>query len=157
MNSVKKLTVSGIMIATYVNLMYLSQFLSFGQFRIRIADCAYSLCYVYPFLVVPMGLANAMSCLFAGGLGPVDMFGWTLAGTLTAAGVCLIKRLRLGKWLTMVPVIIVPGLSVPIWWSYLLHIPYPVIAFGICLEQIIPALMGVLLLEKLEHKLPRLQ
>ena len=157
MNSIKRLSLSGIIIATYINLMYFSQFLSFGQFRIRIADCAYSLCYVYPFLVVPMGIANAMSCLFVGGFGPIDMFGWMIVGILTSAGVCLVKKLQLNEWFIIAPVIIIPGLLVPMWWSYLMHIPYAIIAFGICLEQIVPAFMGVILLKKLERKLPRLQ
>jgi len=114
MNSIKRLTASGIIIATYINLMYLSQFLSFGQFRIRIADCTYGLCFVYPFLVVPMGIANAMSCVFVGGLGPIDMIGWMIVGILTSAGICIIKRFQLNEWFIVAPVIAIPGLLVPI-------------------------------------------
>lgn len=98
MKSVKRLVFSGIVIAVYINLMYLTQFLSFGQIRIRLADCVYGLCYIYPFLVLPMGIANFLSCLFFSGIGLIDMIGWMAVGILTAAGVGLVKKLQLNEW-----------------------------------------------------------
>lgn len=156
MKSIKRLTASGIVIAIYINLMYASQFLSLGQIRIRVADCVYALCYIYPFLVIPMGVANFLCSLLFGGLGLADMVGWMLVGILTSAVICLIKRLRLNVWFISVPVVFVPGLLVPIWWSYLMHMPYAIVAFGICIEQIIPSLLGVILLKRLERFLPNL-
>lgn len=155
MKSVKRLTASGITIAIYIDLMYLTQFLSLGQIRIRVADCIYALCHVYPFLIVPLGVANFIGYLFFGGFGPVDMIGWTLVGTITAAGVRIIRILQLNKWFTVIPVIMIPGFFAPVWLSYLLHIPYIILALGILAGQSVPAVAGVVLLKKIVRFAPK--
>lgn len=154
MKPVKKLTVSGIIMAVYIDLMYLAQILSLGQIRIRIADCAYILSYVYSFLAIPLGLANFLYGLFFGGFGLIDAVGWAVVGIITSEGVNLVKRIGLSEWFTVIPVICIPSLLAPLWLSPILHLPYVVLTVSISIGQIVPACMGVFLLKKLKNLLP---
>lgn len=140
--------------AVYIDLMYLAQILSFGQIRIRIADCAYILSYVYSFLAVPLGLANFLYSLFFGGFGLIDAAGWAVVGIITSEGISLVKRIGLSEWFTVIPVICIPSLLAPLWLSPILHLPYVVLTVSISIGQIIPACMGVFLLKKLKNLLP---
>ncbi|MDF2987320.1 MAG: hypothetical protein K0R50_2830 [Eubacterium sp.] len=149
MKAVKKITISAIIIALYVVIMFISQGFAFGQYQIRIATSLYSLSYIYPFLILPLGLANFLSNTIMGGLGPLDMFGGIIAGVITSGAVWLIRKFNWNKWLIVLPVVFGPGLLVPLWLSYLLDIPYQVLAVSICIGQIIPAIVGVFLVELL--------
>ncbi len=150
MNPVKKLTLSAIIIAIYVVVMFYTQSFAFGQYQIRIATSLYSLSYLYPFLVVPLGLANLISNTVMGGLGPLDMAGGAIVGLATATIVYLIKRYNLSDWLIALPIIFIPGLMVPVWLSYLIHVPYPVLAVSLCIGQVVPGIIGVLLVKQLK-------
>ncbi len=147
MNTVKKLTISAIIIALYVVIMFISQGFAFGQYQIRIATSLYSLSYVYPFLIIPLGLANFLSNTIMGGLGPLDMIGGVLAGIITSGAVYMVRKFNWNIWLITIPLVFGPGLLVPIWLSKLLNIPYSVLALSICIGQIIPALAGVFIVQ----------
>lgn len=147
MKAVKKITISAIIIALYVVIMFISQSFAFGQYQIRIATSLYSLSYIYPFLILPLGLANFLSNTIMGGLGPLDMFGGIIAGMVTSGAVYLIRKFNWNKWLITLPIVFGPGLLVPLWLSYLLNVPYHVLALSICIGQIIPAIVGVFLVE----------
>lgn len=147
MKPVKKLTVSAIIIALYVVVMFITQSFAFGQYQIRIATSLYSLSYIYPFLIVPMGISNFLSNTFMGGLGPLDMIGGTIAGIVTSGAIYLISKMKLNVWFAALPIVFGPGLMVPIWLSYLLHVPYTALALSICIGQIIPAIVGVLMIK----------
>ena len=56
--NVRKLTTSGIVIALYVVILFMTQSFSFGAYQIRIVTSLYALSYLFPFLVIPLGLAN---------------------------------------------------------------------------------------------------
>ena len=56
--NVRKLTTSGIVIALYVIILFMTQSFSFGAYQIRIVTSLYALSYLFPFLVIPLGLAN---------------------------------------------------------------------------------------------------
>ncbi|SMC20732.1 Uncharacterized membrane protein [Clostridium acidisoli DSM 12555] len=148
--SVKKICISGIVIAIYVVVMYFTQGFAFGQYQIRIATALYALGGIYPFLILPMGLSNLISNTLMGGLGPFDMFGGALVGIITTALVYLIRKLKLNDWFITLPVIFVPGLIVPIWLSYLTHTPYKILALSLCIGQIIPSIVGVLLVKQIK-------
>jgi len=150
MKPIKKLTISALIVALYVIIMYLTQGFAFGQYQIRIATSLYSMSYIYPFLVLPLGLANLLSNTIMGGLGLLDMFGGGIAGILTAGAVYLIKRFKLNEWLIALPIILLPGLLVPIWLSYLLNVPYLVLVSSICIGQIIPGILGVLIIKQMK-------
>lgn len=149
MRSVKKLTISAVVIAMYVVVMVFTQSFAFGQYQVRIATSLYALGAIYPFLIVPLGIANLLSNTFMGGLGPLDMIGGTIVGIITSGTVYLIRRVKLNEWFIAVPIVLGPGLLVPLWLSYLLHIPYSVLALSVCIGQIIPAIVGVLLIKYL--------
>ena len=83
--SVKKITISGLVIAIYIVIMYLTQSFAFGQYQIRIATSLYAMAAVHPFLIVPLGLANFLSNTLMGGLGLPDMIGGLIAGIITAS------------------------------------------------------------------------
>ncbi len=153
MKPVKKIAISAVIMALYIVIMFATQGFAFGQYQIRIATALYSLSYAYPFLIVPLGLANLISNTVMGGLGPLDMIGGTLVGIITAGAVYLIRRLKWSRWLIVLPIVFGPGLMVPVWLSYLLHIPYGVLALSLCIGQIIPAVVGVFLIRIVERNI----
>ena len=70
--NVRKLTTSGIVIALYVVILFMTQSFSFGAYQIRIVTSLYALSYLFPFLVIPLGLANFIANML-GGFGIIDM------------------------------------------------------------------------------------
>ena len=55
MITTRKLTISAMVVALYIVVLYLTQSVSFGAYQIRIATSLYALAYAFPFLVIPMG------------------------------------------------------------------------------------------------------
>ena len=104
MSKVQKLTVSAMVMALYVVVLYFTQSFSFGAYQIRIATALYALAYLFPFLMI-------------------------------------------------LPIILVPGLGVPSYLSYLLHVPYSVLATSLCIGQSVPAVCGVVLVNVLQRAL----
>jgi len=147
----KKITISGIVIALYVVIMFATQSFAFGQYQIRIATSLYALAAIHPFLIIPLGAANFLSNTIMGGLGPLDMFGGFAAGVLTAVSCYFLRKINIV--LTAVPILIIPTLLVPVWLTYLIHVPYGVIALSIGIGQIIPSIVGVLIIRYLEKPL----
>ena len=123
----------------------------FGAYQIRIATSIYALAYLFPFLVFPLGLANFLSNMLFGGLGLLDMLGGGLVGILTAGLIVGIRRINGNRLLIILPILLVPGLGVSTWLSYLLQIPYPAMALNLCIGQTIPAICGPLLVQVLER------
>ena len=128
--------------------MFFTQSFAFGQYQVRIATSIYGLSAIYPFLIVPLGLANFLSNTLMGGLGLPDMIGGFIAGIITAS-LCYYLR-KINIYLAALPILIVPTLLVPIWLSYLLNIPYLALVVSIGIGQIIPAIMGVIIIKYLE-------
>lgn len=153
MNKVQKLTFSAMVIALYVVILSFTQSFSFGAYQIRIATSLYALSYLFPFLVIPLGLANFIANALFGGLGILDMVGGCLVGIVTAATIVSIRKLCKNRCLIAVPIVVFPGLCVPIWLSYCLSVPYGPLAVSLCIGQIIPAVVGVALVKALERVL----
>lgn len=152
--SAKKLAVSGIVIAAYVAIMYLTQGFSFGQYQMRVATSLYALAAIHPVLIIPLGLANLLSNVLMGGLGPLDAIGGFVAGVLTSAGCFFMKRLSI--YVTSVPILVIPSLLVPVWLSILLHIPYSALVASVGIGQIMPAVIGLFIVKYLEKPLSRI-
>lgn len=150
LSKTQKLVFSSMVMALYIVILYFTQSFSFGAYQIRIATSMYALSYFFPFLVFPLGLANFIANALFGGLGPIDMIGGCMVGIITTYAIVLIKKCNLNKWLIALPIILVPGLGVSIWLSYLLHMPYTALAISLCIGQIIPSLVGVLFIKALE-------
>lgn len=148
-----KAAMSGMVMAIYVLVMFLTQYFAFGQFQVRIATSFYALSAIYPFLIIPLSMANFLSNTLLGGLGLPDMVGGFIVGMLTSTVIYLIERWRLNDWLIAFSIVLIPGLMVPIWLSYILHLPYRALAISLCLEQIIPGVFGVLLVRQLKGKI----
>jgi uncharacterized membrane protein len=98
----RKLTISALCIALYVVVMMCTQSFAFGQYQIRIATALYALSAIFPFLVVPFGLANFVSNSIMGGLGPLDMLGGALVGIATSAAIVWLKSKDLPNYLIAV-------------------------------------------------------
>jgi uncharacterized membrane protein len=124
--------------------MYFTQSFAFGPYQVRIATSLYGLAYLFPFLILPLGIANFLSNVL-GGLGVVDMIGGCLVGILTSAIIVLVKQLNLPKWCCALPIILVPGTIVPIWLSVINHLPYGMLVASLSIGQVIPAVTGVIL------------
>lgn len=152
LTATQKITVSALVIALYVAIMFVTQSFAFGQYQIRIATAMYALSAIFPFLVIPMALANVISNTLMGGLGPLDIIGGAIVGFVTTSFIVFIKRLELPNTLIALPIILVPGLGVATWLSYLLHIPYAVLAFSLLIGQIIPGIVGAILVTALEKR-----
>jgi uncharacterized membrane protein len=142
----KRIVISGLVIAMYVALVGAFQSVSFGAIQIRLANSLYALCAIYPFLVIPLGIAVIFSNLIFGGLGIVDIVCGFLVTVMTCYVVSKIKK----SWLIILPIILIPGLVVPIWLDYLLKIPYMVLMPIVLVSQIIPAITGTILIKRLK-------
>lgn len=77
LNTTQKLVLSAIIMALYIAILFVSQAISFGAVQMRLATALYGLTYIFPFLVVPLSLANAIANSF-GGLGLIDVVGGIL-------------------------------------------------------------------------------
>lgn len=153
MSKVQKLTVSAMVMALYVVVLYFTQSFSFGAYQISIATALYALAYLFPFLVLPLGFANFIANFLFGGLGLLDWFGGCFVGIIVTAIIVLIRRKGWSRWLMILPIILVPGLGVPSYLSYLLHVPYSVLATSLCIGQSVPAVCGVVLVNVLQRAL----
>ena len=153
MSKTKKLTISAIVIALYVVIMTITQCFSFGAIQIRLATSLYALAYIFPFLVLPLGLSNLLSNMLLGGLSIFDILGGGLVGILTALLVYCVRKYKLNISLTILPIILIPGLIVPIWLSMILNVPYSALAVSLCLGQVIPAILGSFLIKVLKDKI----
>ena len=153
MSKVQKLTVSAMVMALYVVVLYFTQSFSFGAYQIRIATALYALAYLFPFLVLPLGFANFIANFLFGGLGLLDWFGGCFVGIIVTAIIVLIRRKGWSRWLMILPIILVPGLGVPSYLSYLLHVPYSELATSLCIGQSVPAVCGVVLVNVLQRAL----
>ena len=153
MSKVQKLTVSAMVMALYVVVLYFTQSFSFGAYQIRIATALYALAYLFPFLVLPLGFANFIANFLFGGLGLLDWFGGCFVGIIVTEIIVFIRRKGWSRWLMILPIILVPGLGVPSYLSYLLHVPYSVLATSLCIGQSVPAVCGVVLVNVLQRAL----
>lgn len=149
MSRMQKLTFSAMMMAIYIVVLYLTQSFSFGAYQIRIATSLYALSYIFPFLVFPLGFANLISNMLCGGFGIADMIGGCMVGILTCAFIVLIRRKGWSPMLIAVPIVLVPGLGVATYLSYFLNIPYWLMAVNLCVGQLIPAIVGVVMVKAL--------
>ena len=86
-----------------------------------------------------------------GGLGLFDIIGDFLVGILTAGSYYFLRKINVV--LVALPIIFIPALVVSIWLSYLIHVPYLLLALSICIGQILPGLAGVLIVKRLEKPL----
>ena len=151
MSRMQKLTFSAMMMALYIVVLYFTQSFSFGAYQIRIATSLYALAYIFPFLVVPLGFANLISNMLFGGFGVVDMVGGCIVGLLTTALVVLIRRKGWNKAFVALPIVFVPGLGVAVYLSYFLNMPYWLMALNLCIGQILPGIVGVVIVKALER------
>lgn len=151
MNKTQKLAFSGMVMAVYIVLMYITQSFAFGQYQVRIATAIYALAYLFPFLVLPLGLSNLLSNAIMGGLGLFDVVGGGLVGLLTAGCCALIRRYRLSENLLALPIALIPALGVSIWLSAILNLPYWALASSLLVGQCISGAAGVLLVKVLKR------
>ena len=157
LNKTKIICISGLIIAMYIVIMFATQHFAFGAYQIRIATALYSLSYLFPFLVLPLALANSLSNFLFGALGIFDIFGGFIVGIITAGGVYFVRRTKLPA-IFIIPIIIAgPALIVPIWLSGLIGIPYFALVINLSIGQTIPAVVGYLLVKMLNKHLERMK
>ena len=149
MNKPRKLAFSGMVMALYIVVMYLTQSFAFGQNQVRIATGIYALSYLFPFLVLPLGLSNLLSNMLMGGLGFFDIVGGGLVGLLTAGSCALLRKVGANAWLTAAPVALIPALGVSCWLSFLLQVPYLAMASSLLVGQVISGIAGAALVKVL--------
>jgi len=151
LNQTQALTLSGMTVALYCAIMYLTQSFAFGPYQIRLATGLYSLSYLFPVLVLPLSAANMLSNVLMGGLGMLDVVGGLIVGLVTAGGCWLVRTLNLPSLLVIPIIILGPGLIVPIWLSAILGLPYSALALSLCVGQTPPAILGYGLIKMMER------
>ena len=149
LNPTQKLVLSAIIMALYIAILFISQAISFGAIQMRLA--LYGLTYIFPFLVVPLSLANAIANSF-GGLGLIDVVGGFCASFLATGSIYLIRKIKLSSWFIVLPILLVPSLVVPIWLSALLKLPYVALVINLILGQLVPAILGAVLVHELAKR-----
>ena len=107
LTNTQKLTVSGAVMAIYIVVMYFTQSFAFGQYQVRVATAIYGCAYLFPFLVVPLGLSNLIANMVMGGLGVFDIVGGGLVGLLTAGCCALLGRKRATVWSVVAPIALI--------------------------------------------------
>ncbi len=147
----KRLVFSALCIALYIVVMVATQSFAFGQYQVRIATALYGLSALFPFLVVPFGLANVISNTVMGGLGLPDIIGGFIVGVVTTGVIVFAKKRGCGNWIIWAAVTFVPGLGVPVWLSALLDIPYLLLASSLLVGQCICGIASVMLVTALER------
>ena len=145
LNATRKITVSGMVMALYIVLMYLTQSFAFGQYQVRIATALYALSYLFPFLVLPLGLSNLLANMLMGGLGFFDIVGGGLVGLMTAGCCALLGRRHRSAWWTALPIALIPALGVACWLAPLLNVPYLALAASLLVGQTISGIVGAAL------------
>ena len=148
----RNLAISGLMMAAYIALMYVTQGFAFGPYQMRVATGLYAAAYLFPFLVIPLALANSLSNLIMGGLGMFDIVGGFGVGVVTAGFPAIFKKLNLPMWLVIPPIILGPGLIVPLWLSPLTGFPYWVLVINISIGQTPPAVAGYFFIKALSKR-----
>jgi len=151
LNKTQKLTMSAIVMAVYIVVMFFTQSFAFLQYQVRIATAIYSVAYLFPFLVVPLGLANLLSNMLMGGLGFFDIVGGGLVGIATAGCCALLGKLKAPVWTTALPVFLIPALGVSLWLSGIIGVPYWALAASLLVGQGIAGIVGALLVKALKQ------
>jgi len=155
MNSTRKLTISGVVMAMYIAVMFVTQSFSFHAIQFRVATTLYGISYIFPFLILPISIANALSNSLMGGLGALDVIGGFIAGVIISGLAYLVRRFKLPK-LLLIPIIALGnGLIVPIWLSYLLGIPYFALVISVTLGQIPSGIAAYLLITILDEHMKK--
>ena len=154
-NKTKIICISGVTMAMYIAIMFATQHFAFLAFQVRIATALYSLSYIFPFLVLPLALANGLAN-FMGGLGILDLIGGFIVGLITSGGVYYVRRAKLPPVLIIPIIILGPALIVPVWLSYLIGVPYFTLVISLSLGQTPPAIAGYILVKMLERHLERM-
>ena len=151
LSKTQKLTLSGAVMAIYIVVMYFTQSFAFGQYQVRIATAIYGVAYLFPFLVVPLGLSNLLANMVMGGLGFFDIVGGGIVGLMTAGCCALLGRKRLSSWAVVAPIMLIPALVVSLWLSKLINVPYAALAGSLLVGQAIAGAVGALLVRALKN------
>ena len=151
LSKTQKLTISGAVRALYIVVMYFTQSFAFGQYQVRIATAIYGVAYLFPFLVVPLGLSNLLANMVMGGLGFFDIVGGGIVGLLTAGCCALLGKKKITPWAVIAPITLIPALVVSIWLSKLIGVPYVALAGSLLVGQFIAAIVGALLVKALKN------
>ena len=154
MNSIRKLTVSGLFVALYLVLMYFNQSFAFGALQVRVATALYALNWHYSFLVIPSMLANLLSYLLFGGLGIVDIVGGGIIGLSTALVIRLLRQRQAPMRSVVFAVALIPGVGVPLYLHTLIHVPLLPLILSVVSGQLIAGLIGYFLLAAVSRHLP---
>ena len=151
LNNTRKLTISGIVMALYIVVMVMTQSFAFGQYQVRIATAIYASAYLFPFLVVPLGLSNLLSNMLMGGLGFFDIVGGGIVGLLTAGCCALLGKKKITGWAVALPITLIPALGVSLWLSKLVGVPYWAMAGSLLVGQAIAGVCGAILVNALKR------
>jgi len=152
LSKMQKIALSAVVAGTYIAVTLLLHPISFGIVQIRIGTALYALGFLFPFLIIPMGLANGFVNLF-GTFGILDVVGGVAIGVI-ATGLCaLVGRLHLPRLLVVPALVISIGFIVPTWLSWQTGISYWFWVLSIGVSQIPSGVLGYGLLRAIESRI----
>ena len=102
-------------------------------------------------MVVPLCLANAIANSI-GGQRNIEDDARNCASFLATGSIYLIRKIKLSSWFIVLPILLVPSLVVPIWLSALLKLPYVALVINLILGQLVPAILGAVLVHELAKR-----
>lgn len=145
----KKLLFALMVFLLYIGISLFTYDFSFGIYQLRIATALYGLSYLFPYLCLPLGLANALTNFASFNGFSLDVMGGLMVGLLTCYSHILLRRKKKSPWFILLTITFIPGFMVPLWLSPLFHQSYLNVVLHLCLGQMVPALIGSLLVQVL--------
>ena len=106
MITTRKLTISAMVVALYIVVLYLTQSVSFWSVSNSYSNIIICTCLCLSVLVIPMGIGNLISNFLFGGLGILDMMGGFGVGILTTGIIVGMRKLGLSAWWAILPIIL---------------------------------------------------
>ncbi|MGI9861441.1 QueT transporter family protein [Moorella naiadis] len=120
--------------------------ISFGYLQVRVAEALTLLPILFPEAIPGLFIGCLVSNIY-GGLGPIDIF----LGSLTTLAAAWLTYAWRGSRLAYLPPIILNGVIVGVYLSYLLHVNILLAVGSVALGEAIAVLvLGVPLLKKLQ-------
>jgi uncharacterized membrane protein len=141
-----KIARGALIAALYAVVTIILQPISFRYLQVRVAEALTLLPVLFPEAVPGLFIGCLISNIY-GGLGPIDI----LLGSLTTLAAAWLTYTWRGSWIAYLPPVVLNGVIVGVYLSYLLHVNILLAVGSVALGEAIAVLvLGVPLLKRLQ-------
>lgn len=141
-----KIARGAVIAALYAVVTIILKPISFGYLQVRVAEALTLLPILFPEAIPGLFIGCLVSNIY-GGLGPIDIF----LGSLTTLAAAWLSYAWRQSWLAYLPPIVLNGIIVGAYLSYLLHVNILLAVGSVALGEAIAVLaLGVPLLKRLQ-------